>query len=44
MKPIWHSGKWTIEDTHNLIAELQEAELTRSLTNEEQQWLFEALK
>ena len=39
MKPMWHTGPWTQEQTDDLIAELQEAEQTRSLTNEEQAWL-----
>jgi hypothetical protein len=39
MKPIWHTGPWTQEQTDDLIAELREAEQTRSLTNEEQHWL-----
>lgn len=39
MTPTWHTGTWTDEQTQMLIAELREAEQTRSLTNEEQQWL-----
>ena len=39
MKPEWHTGSWTPEQTEDLIAELREAEQTRSLTNEERQWL-----
>ena len=39
MKPEWHNGNWTDEQTEDLIYELREAEKQRSLTNEEQQWL-----
>lgn len=39
MKPIWHTGPWTDENTQDLISELLEAQQSRSLTNEEQQWL-----
>lgn len=39
MKPQWHIGPWTEEDTLNLIDELRDAETYRSLTNEEQYWL-----
>lgn len=39
MKPTWHTGTWSDEQTQMLIAELREAEQTRSLTNEEQAWL-----
>ena len=39
MKPIWHTGPWSEAQTQELIAELQLAEQTRSLTNEEQLWL-----
>jgi hypothetical protein len=39
MKPIWHNGEWTDEDTADLIDELNEAKQYRSLTNEEQVWL-----
>ena len=39
MKPIWHTGPWTQEQTDDLIEELREVEQTRSLTNEEQAWL-----
>jgi len=39
MKPIWHTGPWSEEQTQDLIAELRLAEQTRSLTNEEQHWL-----
>lgn len=39
MKPIWHTGPWSEEQTQELIAELQLAAQTRSLTKEEQQWL-----
>jgi len=38
MKPNWHTGPWTEEDTFNLKDELNEAKLTRSLTNDEEQW------
>ena len=38
MKPNWHTGPWTEEDTFNLRDELNEAKLTRSLTNDEEQW------
>lgn len=41
MKPEWHTGPWTEEDTANLIDELNKAKIYRSLTNEEQQWLEE---
>ena len=43
MKPIWHTGPWSEEQTQDLIAELLLAEQTRSLTNEEQHWLEDAL-
>ena len=39
MKPTWHTGPWTEEDTLALIDELTEAREYRSLTNEEQLWL-----
>ena len=39
MKPIWHTGPWSEEQTQDLIAELRLAEQTRSLTNEEEYWL-----
>ena len=39
MKPEWHTGPWTDEDTENLILELEDAKYYRSLTNEEQAWL-----
>jgi hypothetical protein len=39
MKPTWHTGTWSDEQTQDLIAELREAEQSRSLTNEEQSWL-----
>lgn len=39
MKPVWHTGLWTEEDTENLIDELNEEKAYRSLTNEEQAWL-----
>jgi len=39
MKPTWHTGPWTDEQTEDLVAELHEAEQVRSLTNEEQFWL-----
>ena len=39
MKPIWHTGPWTEEDTENLIRELAWARLNRSLTAEERNWL-----
>ena len=39
MKPSWHTGPWTEEDTLDLIDELTEAKTYRSLTNEEQEWL-----
>ena len=41
MKPSWHTGPWTEEDTENLIDELLEAKTYRSLTNEEAEWLRE---
>ena len=43
MKPIWHTGPWTEEQTQDLIAELLIAGQTRSLTNEEGYWLVTAL-
>jgi hypothetical protein len=42
MKPEWHTGDWTEEDTLDLIDELNEAKTYRSLTNEERTWLQEA--
>lgn len=39
MKPEWHSGKWTDQDTENLREELEEAQTYRSLTPEERVWL-----
>jgi len=39
MKPIWHTGPWSEEQTQDLLEELRLAEQTRSLTNEEQSWL-----
>lgn len=39
MKPVWHTGPWTEEDTLDLIDELNEAKQYRSLTAEEQTWL-----
>jgi hypothetical protein len=39
MKPTWHTGIWTQDHTENLVEELQQAQLTRSLTSEEQEWL-----
>ena len=39
MKPEWHTGDWTEQDTLDLLDELQEARAYRSLTNEEQAWL-----
>jgi hypothetical protein len=42
MKPIWHTGSWSEEQTQDLIEELRLAEQTRSLTNEEQHWLLTA--
>jgi hypothetical protein len=39
MKPTWHTGVWTEEDTLALIDELTEAQAYRSLTNEELAWL-----
>jgi hypothetical protein len=44
MKPSWHTGPWTDEDTLDLIDELTEAQQYRSLTNEEQAWLRQAMK
>ena len=41
MKPEWHNGPWTDEDTENLRLELRDAVYYRSLTNEEQHWLNE---
>lgn len=40
MKPTWHTGPWSNEQTQMLIQELLEAQQTRSLTNEEQAWLL----
>ena len=42
MKPIWHTGSWSEEQTQDLIEELRLAEQTRSLTNEEGYWLSTA--
>ena len=39
MKPIWHTGPWSEQQTQHLIVELRLEEHTRSLTNEEQSWL-----
>jgi hypothetical protein len=41
MKPEWHTGEWTDEDTENLRVELRDTQYYRSLTNEEQHWLAE---
>jgi len=39
MKPMWHTGTWSEQQTQHLIAELRLAQHTRSLTHEEQSWL-----
>jgi hypothetical protein len=38
IKPKWVTGEWSEEDSLALLEELEEAQLTRSLTNEEQAW------
>lgn len=43
MKPSWHRGPWTAQDTENLREELLEAQTYRSLTPEERDWLMHAL-
>jgi hypothetical protein len=39
IKPNWHNGNWTFIQQVKLIEELVTAEATRSLTNEEAEWL-----
>lgn len=39
MKPNWHTGPWTDEDTLDLRDELLAAQSYRSLTAEERAWL-----
>lgn len=36
MKPIWHTGPWTEEDTQNLIEELTEEQKIKIIT-----WMFD---
>jgi hypothetical protein len=38
-KPNWYSGRWSADKQVKLIAELIEAKMLRSLTNEEQDWI-----
>lgn len=38
-KPSWYGGRWTTDKQVKLIAELTEAQMLRSLTNEEQDWI-----
>jgi len=40
MKPTWHSGPWTQQQTRDLQDQLLEAQITRSLTREERDWLL----
>ena len=39
MKPQWHTGAWTEQDTLDLVDELTQAKTYRSLTPEEHAWL-----
>ena len=38
-KPNWYRGRWTADKQVMLIAELIEAQMLRSLTKEEREWM-----